>query len=469
MLKFEKYSVETLLKYKPYIDKSPLRVNDVSVGSFFMWNKGVNLAFCLTMSGAFISRQDVCGEPAFSYPFGGDENEAIEQLKAYCLENNLPLKFYGVSDETLEKMKENKVVGKLSYAYDVKWSDYVYSFREMRDFIGKKFGGQRNHIHKFLNTYPEAKFTPFTKDDLPKVREFLDKYKSEHGDGLLEENDEYRHTRELAEKFFDLGLIGGKYELNGEVISVTIGEIQGDTLIIHIEKALKSFAGAYPATFNAFVKYVESIYGELEYVNREDDSGDAGLRTSKQQYNPILMINKNIVKVDSPFIGVQIPVIKGEKVVLSEITESDKPEYLALCTDEENNKYWGYDYKEDESITSAIDENTFYDIVKFDRAVGDSINFAVRESENGKLVGETIIYNSTLDNHIEAGCRISAAHSGKGIGSEAFALTVKFAESIGCRVTAKCYKANEKSRKMLLACGMEFTREDETFYYFIHR
>lgn len=466
MLKFENYSIETLKKYIPVIEKSPLNVNDVSTGSFFMWHEGVNLAFCTTEDGSFVSRQDVSGEVAFSYPFGGDIKAATEEILAYCRENDIPLKFYGVSDELLQTLKSNPNFDKISYAFDRKWSDYIYDFEEMRQFAGKKFGGQRNHIHKFDALYPTAEFLPLVKADLPKVREFLIAYHAEHSVANLEENDEFRHTVELAERFDELGLIGGKFTLDGKVISFTIGEIQGDTLIIHIEKALKSVTGAYPATFNSFVKYVGEHYNGLKFVNREDDSGDPGLRTSKLQYNPIKLVNKNIVKINSPYAGVEIPEITGEKVILSEIRESDKADYLALCIDDENNKYWGYDYKTDENITSAVDENTFYDIANFDRAVGDSINFAVRDKQTGKLIGETITYNATVNKKAETGCRIAREYAGQGKGSEAFALTADFAESLGLTPTAKCYKQNEASRKMILACGFRFIREDDTFYYF---
>ena len=324
MLKFENYSIETLKKYIPVIEKSPLNVNDVSTGSFFMWHEGVNLAFCTTEDGSFVSRQDVSGEVAFSYPFGGDIKAATEEILAYCRENDIPLKFYGVSDELLQTLKSNPNFDKISYAFDRKWSDYIYDFEEMRQFAGKKFGGQRNHIHKFDALYPTAEFSPLVKADLPKVREFLIAYHAEHSVANLEENDEFRHTVELAERFDELGLIGGKFTLDGKVISFTIGEIQGDTLIIHIEKALKSVTGAYPATFNSFVKYVGEHYNGLKFVNREDDSGDPGLRTSKLQYNPIKLVNKNIVKINSPYAGVEIPEITGEKVILSEIRDRRK-------------------------------------------------------------------------------------------------------------------------------------------------
>ena len=68
MLKFENYTPENLKKYAPYIKNCPYNVNDVSVGSFFMWYGGVNLKFAVH-NGAFISVQDICGEPSFSYPF----------------------------------------------------------------------------------------------------------------------------------------------------------------------------------------------------------------------------------------------------------------------------------------------------------------------------------------------------------------------------------------------------------------
>ena len=114
MLTFDKYSLDNLKKYADKIDLSPYNVNDVSKGSFFMWHKGVNLAFCET-EGSFISMQDICGEPSFSYPFGGDEEAALKNLIEYVKENELPLKFYGITEEILEKIKASPLFPKISY------------------------------------------------------------------------------------------------------------------------------------------------------------------------------------------------------------------------------------------------------------------------------------------------------------------------------------------------------------------
>ena len=125
MIEFERYSSETLEKYSPLISRCPYNVNDISVGSFYMWNEGVCLAFCEAF-GSFISVQDICEEPSFSYPFGGDDEKATDALIEYVREKDLPLKFYGVTDELLEKLRNSGRFPKMMFNYDRKWSDYVY-------------------------------------------------------------------------------------------------------------------------------------------------------------------------------------------------------------------------------------------------------------------------------------------------------------------------------------------------------
>ena len=71
-----------------------------------------------------------------------------------------------------------------------------------------------------------------------------------------------------------------------------------------------------------------------------------------------------------------------------------------------------------------------------------------------------------MNGKAETGCRIAKAFAGKGRGEEAFGLTADFAQSLSLTPTAKCYKQNEPSKKMIIACGFKFIREDETFYYF---
>ena len=140
--------------------------------------------------------------------------------------------------------------------------------------------------------------------------------------------------------------------------------------------------------------------------------------------------------------------------------------FLKDKTDEEINKLWGYDYKEDSSITE-VDENTFYDIQKYDNSIGYSINFAIRETRGGELLGETIVYNITYDKKAEMGCRLMKKAWGKKLGAKAYRLTLEWAEKeLGVTVIGKCFKDNQPSKKMITFAGLELFSEDDKFYYF---
>jgi RimJ/RimL family protein N-acetyltransferase len=67
----------------------------------------------------------------------------------------------------------------------------------------------------------------------------------------------------------------------------------------------------------------------------------------------------------------------------------------------------------------------------------------------------------------ELGCRILPEYAGKGYGAEAFAAAADWGlyELMLSAVTAKCFKENEASFRMLSA-NMQQTGEDETFFYF---
>ena len=84
-------------------------------------------------------------------------------------------------------------------------------------------------------------------------------------------------------------------------------------------------------------------------------------------------------------------------MVLTELREGDKAVYLRLNTDAENNRWWGYDYREDMNLTGPVDENTFFDAARYDMAAGDSVNLAVRLSADGEMIGEAILWNFSPD------------------------------------------------------------------------
>ena len=66
-----------------------------------------------------------------------------------------------------------------------------------------------------------------------------------------------------------------------------------DMFVVHIEKAFADVQGAYPMINQQFLLHEASQY---KYVNREDDTGDEGLRKAKLSYHPVFFVQKGIVK-----------------------------------------------------------------------------------------------------------------------------------------------------------------------------
>ena len=300
MLTFEPYSPEALVRFLPFIEKSPYRCNDLSVGTLFMWQEGTDVRFC-RWHDTFLIRQDVGDQPAFTWPYGADPEGMLCELVSYVRENDLPLRFFAVDEETLGKIRRNPRFGAVMAACDDRWSDYIYSFEEALTFRGKKFSGQRNHINKFTKLYGEPRVRFLTAEDQPRLEAMLCRYEREHADAGALERLELMRARELMCRHEALGLPAACLLIGDEIAAFSIGEALGDMLIIHVEKALTEYEGVYPAMYQGFVRLMEGWQGRaFTLVNREDDSGDPGLRTSKRQYQPIGLVRKYLVHLHSP-------------------------------------------------------------------------------------------------------------------------------------------------------------------------
>lgn len=101
---------------------------------------------------------------------------------------------------------------------------------------------------------------------------------------------------DALKNYSKLGMLGGILKVGDKIAGYSIGEVLGDTVFVHIEKADISFPGAYQMLTNLFLKaFAQS--DEIKFVNREDDCGDEGLRRSKLSYHPVALLAKNSVTI----------------------------------------------------------------------------------------------------------------------------------------------------------------------------
>jgi uncharacterized protein len=74
------------------------------------------------------------------------------------------------------------------------------------------------------------------------------------------------------------------------VAAYAIGErMSSDTMIVHFEKGGVAYKGVYQAINRMFLAHEAN---GIEWVNREQDLGDEGLRKSKESYHPARFLKK---------------------------------------------------------------------------------------------------------------------------------------------------------------------------------
>ena len=463
MLDFKPVSKRDAGVLRRYYETCDYGLCEYSAGTRLMWRKALNTHWA-EEAGCLIVRNGGAGKFSFDYPVPGPEGDvekALDASEEWCTIQGVPL-HYAVVPET----KVCRLLARYPYVCvsdDRNWRDYVYYSQDLQLFAGRRYSGQRNHIKKFRAQWPEAELRPLTAKDGPAIEQFWQDYEAEFPKGNSKSaRNELKLAKEMLKLVNKPYFIGGGMFCGEKLIALSLAEQCGETLIIHIEKALYSYTGVYPTLVQEFA----SRFGHgVTYINREDDAADRGLRTSKLQYGPAKLASKYQVKVQNELMRhvEAIPELKTARLTLMALREEDIPAYNALVLDEKRNSMWGYD--DVGNLGGPVEERSFFNVARRDFENRLAVNFAVRLE--GKLIGEAVLYNFDGRGGAELGCRIDAAYAGHGYGVEAFAAAADwglYGISLN-RVVAKCFKENPASYKMLSAC-MRKRGEDEKFFYF---
>lgn len=294
MLEFKEFTPEAMAELKPLIALQRFRSNDYTVCGLYMWRDYFGQRYAVS-HGMLITVYDYF-ESGFCYSCpvgGGDERAAYEQIRLDAAERGVPLRFCCVPEEMLEPLEAMFGKPKKCEAHR-EWADYLYPYSNFLGYRGKKLTTQRNHCNRFLRDNPDYRYLPLTRELTEDAKGFLAEHEAvfKKDDPLVWED--YRKCFEILEHFDRFGFTGGLLEAGGRYVGLTVGEAVGDTLFVHIEKALTEVSGVYPMLARLFAEH--NARPELLYINREDDSGNEGLRWSKTEYRPIKLIDKYVVE-----------------------------------------------------------------------------------------------------------------------------------------------------------------------------
>ncbi|MFA6755720.1 MAG: GNAT family N-acetyltransferase [Bacilli bacterium] len=460
---FNKVDLCNVCLLKKFFEKKKSRFCEFTVGEKYMWRSESDTCFKIDDDTLYMYEIYDTNKISFYFPITDNIKKALDYLDNLCLANHFKLKFTCLEKNELDYLlKRYKHV---KYYSNRDWSDYFYDANSLQTFAGKHLSSKRHNLNKFIKNNPNYVFHIANAEDIERIKAFYLFDKSQIAFDNKDEINEYDISLDLIKNFNKLNQICGYITIDNNVVAYSIGEVVGDVLFIHLEKALAKEEGCFQAIVNEFAK---SFKDKIKFINREDDNGDPGLRESKIQYHPLEILEKCFFKVENniDLIHHMPHIVIDNDIYLDDIKEKDKKEYYKLTVDDELNKYWGYDYRKDISEENVNEDNVFEMLIN-DKHNKDDFSFGV--FKNNELVGEIVFHEIEMVNASEIGFRIIKEYQNKGIMSKAVKAAISFAFDYlhFDYLKVKCFKENIPSYKLIEKNNFKKIKEDETFDYFI--
>ncbi len=276
--------------FQEYLTRYPPEISELSFTNLFIWRKSGGLNWSIYRDWLLLQSQDAGG--IYFYPPIGPapRQEVVRFLLDWMrtqpeiavprierAERALADEFDGAADLTIEPTRDQ--------------FDYIYRSEDLIKLAGRKYHRKRNHLKHFMEAYPDFIYTALTPEHMEACRAVARQWycmnRCEDDMDLL---GELEAVESALENFAELQLSGGVIYLRGEIVAFTVGEkINPTTAVIHIEKADPDIQGLY-AMVNQ--RFCEQCWGEVEFINREQDLGDPGLRQAKESYYPERLVEK---------------------------------------------------------------------------------------------------------------------------------------------------------------------------------
>ena len=293
MLEFKKVTFDDYEIINSFYTAHPARQCDRSTAATIMWRNYYDNHYAI-YDETIIFSSNFTGDVCFTHPIGKNVDGMLDELEKYCKATNTPMIICSVNKAELPLILER--YPDCEHGADRDWFDYLYEKQPMLMLAGRKYGTPRNHINKFKKLYPEYSFKRITDDDIDRLVEFTKgfSFNSEKSESALQELEICTEVLKNHKKY---NMHGGFLEVDGKITGYSFGEIIGDTLFVHIEKADVNYHGAYQMLTNSFLREFAADES-VKLVNREEDCGDEGLRKSKLSYHPVELIEKNTVKIN---------------------------------------------------------------------------------------------------------------------------------------------------------------------------
>ena len=268
----------------------------------------------------------------------GDVDAALTAIESYCTDTETPLVISVVPEEKAPELLLRWP--RLRMNNERNWKDYLYRAEDMAAFAGRKYSGQRNHINKFRKEYSDAKFVPLTGRTCPSSRISGRIMSRSSRKPASTPSGSWPMPRLWPGCCRRGWLLGGGLLVDDRLVAMSLaGELRrhpdyscGEGVVLPPGGLSHPGPGLFAAHFG----------GDCVYINREDDAGDRGLRTSKLQYLPVRLAGSCGSRSSARRTACgRSPPSPLPRLTLTPLEERDEAAYNALCLDDARNRWWG--------------------------------------------------------------------------------------------------------------------------------
>lgn len=294
MLEFKKITHSDIKTIEPYLINDKSAICDRTLGVVYLFKD--YYSYCIE-DGTLFLKSELKNNDGFLMPVSL-KNETctvadLLKIKEYASFYGEEAKLCYLTGEEADRIKT--LFGEREVTYNGDYSDYIYNAEDLITLKGKKFNGQRNFTNRFKKTYSNWHTEQLSDGNLELIDEFLNAYYAKTKKSSEIFKDEKKNVYEFLNNVKDFGFLTLALFIEDKPVAFAVGERKGNVLFVHEEKADVSVKGSYQMIVNEFAKKY-AVDGVTE-INREDDAGDEGLRTSKKSYHPIKLLPKYSVKI----------------------------------------------------------------------------------------------------------------------------------------------------------------------------
>lgn len=291
MLDFRDIRIEDRDIVQECIIRNPRMQCDISFEQIYLWRKDYRLQIGFYKD-FFICKCFIDG-PCFFFPTGGTDYACvINELKNYCRDSKIDLRFTFVIEEDCDIIK-NLFPGEFEFKELRDNFDYIHDISKIASYSGNSLARKRCSCNSFMKKY-RWEYKQLEAGDIDKCRSFMESWKIKNKDRMdASIAEEYLKIGEAFDNFNRFGFVGGILKAEDKICAYTFGKmIRDDVFDIFYEKADVNVYGSYPMLSREFAKWLKNRYPHLKYLNREDDMGLPNLRKSKELYYPDFMLKK---------------------------------------------------------------------------------------------------------------------------------------------------------------------------------